>query len=238
MAKSFHTNTHRHLIDRFKNPSGDSSGYVSDDFSFSDEEIIRNWLDVRASLVSNYLDAGKKLSDQLVQTLSCVTVEEHDRSEFPSIVPSGCYWLRTVTEIPSYIKITSVTGIAANAEMPRYSPIRWDKMQYIPKDRMNHVRNGKFWTTRDSGTGRYIYLYGDRFIEQIAISGIWENPMEAAAFPTCGVVDKDALCNPLDVRIYTDQKLLDDIVKLTWAKLLPVKQSAPEDRKNNDNPKT
>lgn len=232
-----HTETHRLLIEEFKHPPGDVSGYLSDDFSWSDEAIIRYLLDKRTELIKAALSTGKGVSDQVVQPLPCVEVEEHDRNDCPCMPPSGCYWLRTKTEIPKYIKISSVTGVTTSKQMPRFSYKRWDTLQYVPTDRIPSVRNGRYWTTKDFGSGRYLYLYGDQFIETITISGIWENPMEAAAFPVCGVQNKEALCNPLDVNIFTDGDLKTNILKLAWQELLPVRQIAQEDRKNNDNSK-
>lgn len=232
-----HKYTFRTLVEKFKHVPGDGSGYLSDDFAWSDEAIIKDLLEIRASTIDDYLSIGKNLSDQVIQVLPCVEVEEHDRNECPCFIPSGCYWLKTKLPIPKFIKITSVTGIVANADMPRFSPIKWDRIQYIPNHRIASVKNGLYWTTRDSGEGRYLYLYGNRDLEKIAVSGIWENPMEAAAFPNCGIVDKEALCNPLDVEVFTDIKLLDRIMQTAWSKLLPVRQTAPVDIKNNDNPK-
>lgn len=237
MAKNAHTETHRLFIERFKHPSGDASGYISDDFSWSDEYIIRELLSRRSSLIKARIDAGKEISDQVVQTLNCVEVEEHDRNDCPCMPPSGCYWMRSKVELPKFIKISSVTGAVTNTQMPTYTYKRWDMLKYIPTDRIPSVRNGKYWTTRDSGGGRFLYLYGDRFIESVTVSGIWENPMEAAAFPSCGVQNKEALCNPFDVPIYTDDNLKTAILQLAWQELLPVRQTAPEDRKNNDNSK-
>ena len=58
--------------------------------------------------------------------------------------------------------------------------------------------------------------------------------MEVEAFPKCGEVDLDALCNPLDVDFYTDSWMRDIIISKTWNKLLNVRSVANVDVHNND----
>lgn len=227
--------THRHAIEQWKHYPVDSSGYVVDESQFSNKSIIRNILEVRAVETKAAIDRGDDVSDFMVQVLPCVEVEELDRNECPCAPASGCYWLRTKAEIPRYIKMISVTGIVANKENPRFTYIKWDKFQYIPIARNKSMRHGRYWTIRDSGgDGPYILLYGDRDLEVIAISAIWEDPMCAEAYPKCGTVDLEAKCNPLDIDFYTDAWLRDIIISRTWQKLLPVRQTAPFDGQNDD----
>lgn len=228
---------YRKLIARFRDPLGDADGFISDDNSWSDEFIVREWLSGRSDAAKQFLKAGESLSDQMVQVLGCVEVEEEDRNECPCAVPSGCYWLKTKSPVPKFIQITSVTGIVASADSPRFSYIKWDRIQYIPGHRTGAVRNGLYWTTRDTGAGRHLYLFGNRDLEKIAVGGIWEDPMEAAAYPRCGVVDSTKLCNPLDTDIYTDDNLVNLVLQAMHSRLIPVKQTAPTDLVNNDNSK-
>jgi len=230
--------THRTYIDKFKQPSSDFTGYASDDYTWTDEFIIKDFLDIRANIVIDSLSLGMDLSHQMVQTLGCVEVEEHDRSECPCTPPSGCFWLRTLDVLPEFLRITSVTGIVVNKQMPRFSFITWDRLRYIPEARTASAQKALYWTVRDSGAGRHLYLYGgEEMMQKIAISGIWANPMEAAAYPSCGKRSVQAVCNPLDTPIYTDKTLINKILTTAWQKLLPVRQTAPSDLKNNDQPK-
>ena len=228
---------HRQLIARFKDPIGDTNGFISDDNSWSDEYIVREWLSARTEAVKAFLKAGETLSDQLVQPLGCVEVVDKDRNECPCEIPSHCYWLKSKSQIPKYIRITSLTGIVVNGESPRFTYIKWDAIQYIIKHKIASVRNGLYWTTRDIGDGRYLYLFGNRDLEKVAVGGIWEDPMEAAAYPSCGKVNENKLCNPLDTDIYTDENLVKIILEQMHNRLIPVKQTAPTDQGNNDNVK-
>lgn len=225
---------HRKLIARFKDPIGDVSGFISDDNSWSDEFIVREYLSTRAAAVKNFIKVGESVSDQVVQVLDCVEVKEEDRSQCPCNIPSECYWLKTKVELPKFIKIVSVTGTVIHGESPRFNYIKWDEIQYIPKHRIGAVRNGLYWTTRDSGDGRHLYLYGNRDLEQVAVGGIWEDPMEAAAYPRCGVIDENRICNPLDTDLYTDENLVELVLQQMTSRLVPAKQAAPTDQVNND----
>lgn len=227
--------THRHAIEQFKHYAIDQSGYVVDESPYSNKSIIRNIQEVRASEIKMALDLGKDLSEFMVQVLPCVELEEMDRNECPCAPASGCYWLKTKSEIPRYCKLISVTGIVASGDNPRFSFIKWDRFQYIPKSRNKSMQRGLYWTIKDSGgKGPYMYLYGDRFFETIAISAIWEDPMDVEAFPKCGKRNMDAYCNPLDVDFYTDSWLRDIIISKTWQKLLPIRAAAGFDGQNDD----
>lgn len=227
--------THRHALESFKHVSLDKSGYHPDELPWSNKYLIYKMLEVRAGAMEVALDAGKGISEFSLQTLPCVEMVEMDRSECPCAPASGCYWLKSKEPLPRPVRITSVTGTVANSENPRFTFIKWDRFQYVPKSRNVSTRNGRFWTIRDTGSeGAYLYLYGDRFLELVSVSGIWENPMHAEAFASCGEVDLGAKCNPLDVDFYTDASMRDRIVDITWQKLLPVRAAAGEDMKNDD----
>jgi hypothetical protein len=231
------TYTHRHALEQWKHYAIDQSGYVVDESPYSNKSVIRNIQEVRAGEIKVALKQGIDLSEFMVQVLPCVEVCEMDRNECPCAPSSGCYWLKTKSEIPRYCKMVSVTGIVANGDNPRFTFIKWDRFQFIPKSRNKSMREGLYWTIKDSGgDGPHLYLYGNRFLEAIAISAIWEDPMSVEAFPKCDNVNMEALCNPLDVDFYTDAWLRDIIISKTWQKLIPVRQAASFDGQNDDTP--
>jgi hypothetical protein len=230
------TYTHRHAIEAFKHVAIDQSGYPVDELPWSDLYIVRKIQEVRSTAIKAALKAGEGISELMVQTLPCVNVTELDRNECPCVPASGCYWLKTDCAIPRYCKMISVTGIVANGENPRFTFIKWDRFQYIPKSRSKSVREGLYWTIKDTGEdGPYVYLYGNRNLEIIAISGIWEDPMCVEALPKCGKEKRlEPLCNPFDVDFYTDAWLRDRILDIVWQKLIPVRSAATQDVQNDD----
>lgn len=227
--------THRNALEQWKHYPIDQSGYVVDENPYSNLSVVRMLQEVRAAEIKLAMEQGKPLTEFMVQTLPCVEVVEMDRNECPCAPASGCYWLKVEKELPRYLKMISVTGIVANGENPRFTFIKWDRFQYIPKSRNITMRNGRYWTIRDTGRGGpSLYLYGDRFLKTIAVSAIWEDPMWVEAFPDCGERNMDAFCNPLDVDFHTDAWLRDIIIPKTWQKLLPVRASAGLDLQNED----
>jgi len=232
MAENY---THRHALEQWKHYAIDQAGYVADENPYSNKSVIRAIQEVRANEIKLALKQGEDLSEFMVQVLPCVEVCELDRNECPCAPASGCYWLKSVCELPRYCKMISVTGIVANGENPRFTFIKWDRFQYIPISRNKSMRNGLYWTIKDTGgDGPYLYLYGSRFLEMVSISAIWEDPMEVEAFPKCGEENLEALCNPLDVDFYTDAWLRDIILNKTWQKLLPIRTAAGFDGLNDD----
>jgi hypothetical protein len=227
--------THRHAIEQWKHYPIDQSGYVVDENPYSNKSVIRVIQEIRASEIKVALNQGIEMSEFMVQVLPCVEVCEMDRNECPCAPASGCYWLKTKCEIPRFIKMISVTGIVANSESPRFTFIKWDRFQYLPFARSKSMQKGLYWTIKDSGgDGPHLYLYGDRFLEAVAISAIWEDPMTVEAYPKCGETDIEAMCNPLDIDFYTDAWMRDTIISRAWQKLLPVRQLAGLDMQNDD----
>lgn len=226
--------THRHALEQFKQYVIDQTGYIADENPFSNLSIIRAMQEVRASQIKQIMVNGGDISDHMVQVLPCVSVEELDRAECPCAPASGCYWLRTKDKVPNFIKAVSITGIVASGTNPRFQFIKWTNFQYIPYSRSKTVQNGLYWSIKNTGGGDYIYLYGNRFLEAIAISAIFEDPMNAAAYPVCGKIQTEAFCNPLDVNFYTDTHLRNTIISEAWQKLLAARGLAQIDVLNDD----
>lgn len=228
--------THRHFVEQFKHYPIDREGYVVDELPFSNKSILRIGQEIRSSLVRSALKSGQDLTDFMVQVLGCVELEEVDRNECPCAPASGCYWLKTKIPIPEFIEMISVTGVVANKENPRFTYLKWDRFQYIPTARSRATREGRYWTLKYTSdtSGPYLYLYGDRFLETLSLAAIFEDPILAATYPSCGTIDENALCNPLDVGFYTDSWMREQILSAAWQKLIPVRQAAGADVINND----
>jgi hypothetical protein len=227
--------THRDQFEKIKHLIIDRTGYVPDDMPWSDLYLVRKLQESRAMVLKNQLRTGQTISEQSVQTFPCVDLTEVDRNECPCAPASGCYWLKTDQVIPREIKIISVTGIVANGDNPRFDYMKWDRFQYIPKARYESTSKGLYYsirTTTDKDTR--IYLYGNRFLQNIAISGIFEDPMLAAAFPKCGEKQIEPFCNPLDVHFYADVDLISQIIDITLQKIVPPRSGVPTDPRNDD----
>lgn len=223
--------THRKAVEAFLHFIADKTGYVVDETSYSKKALKEHLLQSRALIVREELEMGDDVSENMVQTLPCVEMVEADRNECPCQPASGCHWLRSIEPIPRAIKLISVSDTLAKQT---FEFVKWDRMQYKVKSRIKSLREGKYYTIRDTSEGAYIYVYNNRFLENIAVSAIFEDPTHAAAFPKCGEVNLEALCNPLDVDFYTDSYLRDVIFKDAWQTISQVRQAAGLDLFNDD----
>lgn len=230
--------TQRAVVEEFKHWAIDQQGVNSDDLPFSDLAVLRVLQDVRADLVNRYIKNPQqfRLSDQMVQTLSCVRLEEVDRvSECPCAPLSGYKWLRAIDPIPKMLSPISVTGILATDQNPRFTFLKWDRFQHKLRSRNPRERNGKYWTIREyQGSMYQPYFYNDSFLQVASISAIWEDPAAAEAYPKCGKVDYEIACNPLDVDFRTDKNLMTQIFQIAWGTRLQVRAGAGRDVLNDD----
>lgn len=224
----------RKLVSQWMQYPIDQDGYLSDDNSYSTKSILRDLLDIRADEIKNALGKGETLSEFMVQTLGSVLLEEVNRDDVSTNPAKGFYWLKSKEPLPVPIVVTAFSGIIAHPTTPGFDFIKWDRFQFIPQSRNITMRNGKYYTIREIGTGSYLYIYNDRFLDSVAISGIWEDPIEVKAYPTNGIPNKDAICNPLEVDCYTDAWLRKLIIARSWQTILAAKATAPRDLLNDD----
>ena len=163
-----------------------SGGRTTKDFPVSDSQIKFWIISKRATYLSQQISKGKVLDTDFVQNLGCVPVNMVDRSTCCS-VDIGCTFLRTEDNIPAFLSITRIGPVDTMAK-------RWDIVdyaripleQYAPKFARKFVKG--FFTDFDRGL--YIYYNPEAFPEgkyltQINILAILEDPTQAAAFNNC-----------------------------------------------------
>lgn len=223
-------------LSAFKHWSGDRTGKLSDDFPFSDLAIIQKLIEARAQVLSQEIRMGRPLSREVEQTLPCVEMIEVNRKTTPGAPPADCKWFRSRHPIPSDLLIMSVTGMVAGKDNPRFNFVGWEKYQYIETSRVSSSRNSKYYTLRDTGEGYFLYLYNEDFLEKIAITGVWSDPIEAARYPRCGKQDPQALCYPKRVPFHIDRRLTNLIFETAITVGVPKRQFAGADIRNNDQP--
>jgi len=214
----------------------DNTGFVSDDYGFSDQALVRHLLQARSTVLTGALRAGEDITEHSVQVLPCVDVCRLDRVDCPCAPASGCYWSKTVEPIPASIRIISVTDLKGGHT---FAFRKWSHFEYIRDARIPSVKRGRYYTIRDSGKGAFLYIYNvqeseSEFIKAVSVSSIFEDPMLAAAFPSCLEVDIQAKCNPLDVDFYTDSRYRDIIMNAAWNSIKGVRQQVYSARLNED----
>jgi len=214
------------------------SGTPSISSRYTAYQIFDKLLSTRAAFIKRSKQARKGIGQQCVQTIPCIELIPVDKDMCPCNPPKGCKWLRSKDPLPKVISLISVTNSAAdfNAEF-----VEWSQFKNKISGR-SYDDSERFYTFLDVGTGSYLYLYNEDFLENIAVTGVFEDPTEALTFAGCSKLTKDqetALCNPLDVNVYTDIDLMDTICKATYqyfaATLGPA--SADEFNDNQENAK-
>jgi hypothetical protein len=207
-----------------------STGDSSDDDDTSLQAIYNRLITSRATVLKQALAEGKKLSEEVYQTISCIELEEVDRVECPTIPASGCYWLKSTCPIPEQITLQSIsTHLGAG-----YSYVRWDKIKERVGGRLKSAAREKLYSLRTIKDKVFLYIYNDEFIKNITITGIFQDPIKAAQY--CEY-DIDAMCIPMDVvSFHTPQHLMDTISKLTWDITMRARQAARLKILNNDSP--
>lgn len=222
--------TYRQIVHSWRHWPGDKSGFVSDDFSMSDEAILCHLLDTRAEVLRNLQTLGIGLGTQNIQTIPCIELEKTDKSECPCAPPTGCIWLKSKKPIPRYIKLSSVSDIIGAENI---SFIEWNKVKYKFKSRAKGNKNKKYYTIRDIGEGSYLYILNDSFLKMVSLSAVFEDPKCAREFGGCGVDSVEIECNPWDTPFILDAGLRNQVLKSAWQTLPAVRRVAEDDRNSN-----
>lgn len=216
----------REYITDFRHIGEDQTGYQSDDTSYSDQAIWARMVQSRATVIKN-LPKNTTLSDNMFQTLTCVMFEEVDANECDLIPPSGCAIMKSTCELPTILRLISVTSQLGNET---YDIVRWDQIQGKLNSRIESVQKATYVSIRNLNGKQYIYLINNPHRVNAVVVAIAEDPVKFAQF--CG--DKDANCNPLELDIHTDAALQDIVLKMTWDSILGVRRGAKVDIVNDD----
>lgn len=230
------TRTYKQAVEYFKHPPLDASGYVSDDIGWSDRMMLDHILDVRSAEVKKADRLKEPIDSFNIQTLSCIELEEADPVDCPCAPPSGCFWQKSKTALPRMLYKVSLTTINGRDSI---GYVDWTDIENKTKSRIKSNRKKRYYTTRDSGDGTFLYILNDDFLKAVALSAVFEDPYCAAAFPKCGEDNTEVICNPWDADIKTDRSMFDRIMRIAWSTLMPVRSGAAFDWSNDstDNPK-
>lgn len=223
--------TNSEAISFFKTFAVDKSGYAPDDFGYSSKAIIQLLYNNRARVIKEYLDNKMALSHQTIQTLPCIKLEEVDMIEGIDQERSGCVWLRSVDPIPTTIKTFSVTSTVGSLN---FDYVEWDKLRLKLNSRNKGIREGRYWTYRDTGEGLRLYVLNTEYLESVAQNAVYENPILADQFPQCGKTDQFRMCNPLELDFHTQEDLVERIMTKTMVEYLQRVRAMNTDLFNDD----
>lgn len=219
--------TKQHLISDLQTIA--RGGEVSDDESFTDEQV-GFWIDVtRAQLIKQAVDKGKSINPDIIQTIPCLDVHHVDASECPGCEEVGCLILRTDVQLPNAVESQYKNLITRVASM-RIGSIPFTFMSY---ERAVYTGHNPF--TKDIPKAflkdGYIYLLSNSFVQQISVSGVWEQPEDLDKYSTC---DGDP-CYSKDSEYPISMYMINTMKDMIKQKDFGFGLMAPTDVNNNAN---
>ncbi len=200
-------NSNREVITTVRH-SLDQLGAFSEDSSFSNRELYFLLLRFRAAILAQKLrDRGNTLSRYNYQTIGCVPVEDVPNAEDCPCVPEGNRsFKRTTFKIPK--PIGNFLSVISPSNDITYNYIQWDAIQDLRHSRFQAEKNKPYYTIKTNKDGTFLYLYNDKHGVSVAVTGIFENPLEVQNFPDCESGKTDPCFSPLEQEFIIDPELL------------------------------
>lgn len=202
-----------------------SSGPSSDDFRISDRQLLHWYNGVRSMLISQAIKNRQDLTDEWIQTIGCVELEQVDKSTCCDI-ETDCFVLKSTLPIPatvevdSFNSIISVTGLDGKP-LSKINQFRANNAKYN-----KYTKNRLGWYIKDY----YLYVINSDELSKVAVNGIFEDPTEVGAF-YCD----DRSCFTWDDRYPVSAKMDNMIIDIVLkTKILPLLQM-PMDTTNDAN---
>lgn len=201
----------------------------SDDSEIELEQIYFKMDTTRAMLIRQDQAKGRSLSDNIVQTISCLEVEQVSASECCGIT-SECTILRTKLRIPRPIElyqkdlITRVSGV--NIVSPSWTNIPYSKLEYSGVSKW--TKNSTKWFLKDG----YIYIINPPQVQKISVTGVFENPSDLANYQNCA----SQACWDTSSQYPISGHMLPTLKQLILEDLMRLKQ-APSDEQGDESSK-
>lgn len=160
--------------------------HLGDDTELSPRTVAFDLANQRALFLRNEFNKNRTIDPDTIQDLGCVAMELADPAECCDVT-TGCKVLRTVLEIPNAIELHN------DIALTRIGPVNKTHRAFsrTTLSGSKFVGNGKY--TSDE---IYAYMANNRvylisktddhkFIENINIRGVFENPADVAPFLDC-----------------------------------------------------
>lgn len=217
--------TYKEIIDLYKHPVADRTGFDSSSKTWSDQYILKYILLVRSTIIQEYKRVGMFIAPENYLTL-CIELEDADPVECPCAPPSNCVWKRSVKKIPRGILDPIVTDISGAVP---YNFTNFDKLKSVTKSRVPAVRDTKIYTIKNE----HLIVPIDVNLKAISLHNVFEDNYEAINL-SCNSTT-ESKCKPLSTEFSTDASLIENIIKRVWGILPQLRGMAPIDQINNEN---
>ena len=219
--------TIRETISEFRKSENGRTGYTSDDTALSDQYIYSMLNQARARYYKQKMANNQSFSAQSVQSLNCIELVEADKSQCPSTPPSGCIWLESTCELPTFIKVRSVTNDIGS---DNYSYIAWNRAGSIGKSRVKASRDAKYYTYKNTSEGVKFYILNNEYMRFASMEVIGDSPLEVLEF--CN----GESCKPMEEYMFSTRSEIEVIIKMAVDSYMRLIQRATPDIMNDDTP--
>lgn len=193
---------------------------------------LEEWVhEYRGVLLKQDLDKGKLPNPDYIQEIDFLKLEPIDIVgsnvlSINNVNMSGCYFLRTVLEVPKTIDLNFTSGFMY------IGTVTGDEIQFISEGRSRWQKYKKYTSTDKMCflRGGYLYVTSNTEMEYISVRGIFEVPSEVARFinPTT----RQPYFN-LNSKYPIPINMLPTLKEMILKKELGIEAQAPSDNKND-----
>lgn len=200
-------------------------GLITDDDDISDRQVAFLIDAARARLLRQQYDKRQSISENSIQHIKCMDLEEADTSFDPNF-NMDCLVYKTVLPLPKFIEgknrdlITSIQP--TNLGSLPYEFIHYTRLPYARATRFKRPLAVLF--------NNYMYLIDSPYTEMISVSGVFENPNDLSNYTDC----ENASCFDWDVQYPVSAHLVDPIVRMVVEELT-LTLKVPQDKTNSGN---
>lgn len=157
-----------------------TSGGNSDDFKASDEQILFWINEIRSMLISQAIAKRDTISDSWIQYINCFAMEMVDISDCCS-VPTGCYGLRSVSELPGTIETDANNMIIGVYTIDDHIISELNRIRARYQQYNKYTGGNRGWFIKNN----FLYIVNEESLEMVNVAGIWEDPSDLAQYTTC-----------------------------------------------------
>ncbi len=182
-----------------------TSGANNYDFRIEDE-LIQFWIhEVRSMLISQAITKKEALTDQWIQSITCLPLIQVDASEC-CLIESECKILRSQVKIPNTVEYYNdnliIRVIKPNGEVIS----KTNAFEAIYNRFNKYTYNKSNWFIKNG----YIYITNDDTLQYINLYGIFEDPMELTDFINC----ENEQCITTDTPYPVSLKMANEITNI------------------------
>ena len=201
-----------------------SSGSNPIEYKIEDSQILFWVNETRSMLISQALKARQDISDTWVQVITCLSLDQVDKSEC-CLVNTNCFVLRTRVKLPRTIE-TSYDNTIIRVTKPDGTIIpKRTAFSSLYNSYSKYAKDKAYWYLKDD----YIYVVNEDLLETINVWGLFENPSELSTFVACSGTP----CFSLESSYPCSLKMASDITNIVIkTKVYPYLQ-LPADNRND-----